>query len=372
MEPIRVLEVLASGAVGGGSSHLESLIRGLAPERFAVSVATSGPLIQTLSLRGTPVLDLGTDAWRAIRRLNEAMRHAQLVHVHGTRAGLLALPGARIHGLPLLYTVHGWSFHPRRFRSAAASLEGFLARQCRHVVCVSQDDWLQGLDRGILQLKHSRVIPNGIDLSRFKPDPLARHETRDRLGIPDQAPLVGFMGRLTYQKAPELFVLAAHAVLSRFPEAMFLLIGDGPERSRLERLIQALGITSRIQVLGERHDVPELLAALDCFVLPSRWEGLPIALLEAMAVGVPAIATAVNGTQELIQPKESGWLVPPDQLAELITALFASLSDPARAQAFAQAARARIERDYALPTMIEGVQALYEEVIEGYAPCRVL
>lgn len=368
-EPIKVLEVLASGAIGGGASHVESLARTVDPERFTLKVATTPPLLQTLSQAGGPVLGLGAGLLQNVGTLAGAMRDVQLVHAHGTLAALMAAPGAGFHRVPLVYTVHGWSFHPRRFRAAAVMLEGGLARRCRQVVCVSQDDWFQGLDCGVLQGASSRVIPNGIDLERFHPDPAARVRLRDSYGIAPNAPVIGFCGRLTHQKAPELFVLAAHTILSRCPDASFLMLGDGSERPRLEGLAQALGLASHFHFLGEQHDVPAWLAALDCFVLPSRWEGLPIVLLEAMAAGVPVVATAVNGSRELIRHGETGLLVPPDHLAELIVAIFSILADPERARGYAQAAQARVKRSYSLAQMVEALQALYLEVTSTHARC---
>lgn len=368
-EPIKILEVLASGAIGGGASHLESLARTVDSERFTLGVATTVPLLQTLSQAGLPVVGLGPGLLQNVGILAGAMRDVQLVHAHGTRATLMAAPGAYFHRIPLVYTVHGWSFHPRRFRTAAVWLEGFLARQCRQVVCVSQDDWFQGLDCGVLQGASSRVIPNGIDLGRFKSDPEARARLRDAAGIAPNAPVIGFCGRLTHQKAPELFMLAAHTVLSRCPDARFLMLGDGPERPRLEGLAQALGLAPRFHFLGEQHDVPAWLAALDCFVLPSRWEGLPIVLLEAMAAGVPVVATAVNGSRELVRHGETGLLVPPDHLAELSAAILSILADPERAHGYAQAAEARVKRSYSLAHMADALQALYLEVSSTHARC---
>lgn len=370
-EPIKVLEVLASGAVGGGASHLESLARTLDPERFRLKVATTTPLLQNLALAGIPGVGLEGAPMPDMLALSHAMRDVQLVHAHGTRAALLATLGASYHRVPMVYTVHGWSFHPRRFRNVAVWLEGILARRCRQVVCVSQDDWFQGLDCGVLHGASSRVIPNGIDPERFKPDPMMRLRLRARLGLAPDDPLVGFCGRLTRQKAPELFVMAAHTVLSRCPAAMFLMLGDGPERSRLEGLVRALGLEPRFQFLGEQHDVAPWLAAFDCFVLPSRWEGLPIALLEAMAAGVPVVASEVNGSRELIRHGETGLLVPPDHLPELIGAILSILYDPERARTYARAGQERVERAYSLSQMMEALQALYLEVSSTHARCLV-
>lgn len=369
---VRVLEVLASGAVGGGSTHLRDLAGGLDPARFAPIVACSddGPLAALLEARGHDVARIPMTRHfnpGAIAALAERVRRAgvDLVHSHGTRAALCGAPAAALCGVPHLYTVHGWSFHQRGSalaEAAARSCEAAAARLSRQVVCVSHADQRAGLAHGILSARRSRVIPNGIDPARFRPDPAARARMRLALGVAEGEPVIGLYGRLTRQKAQGVFLRAAAEVLAREPAARFMLVGDGEDRAALSALAGGLGLGGRLAMLGSRSDVPALLAATDVFVLPSLWEGLPIALLEAMAAGVPAIASAVDGSIEVIQPGQSGLLVPPGEVAPLAEAVLALIRTPSLAERLARAGRERVLSLYPLSRMIAAVEGLYADI----------
>ncbi|MBO9540913.1 glycosyltransferase [bacterium] len=369
---MRVLEVLASGAVGGGSTHLRDLAQGLDPGRFAPVVACSddGPLAAHLEAAGHPVVRIPMTSRlnpRAIAAIAERARREKvaLIHSHGTRAALCGAPAAALCGVPHLYTVHGWSFHQRGSalaETAARSCEAVASRLSRQVVCVSHADQRSGLAHGILSPQRSRVIPNGIDPARFRPDPAARARMREALGVAEGEPLIGLFGRLTRQKAQGVFLRAAAEVLAREPATRFMLVGDGEDRVALAALSAGLGLGGRLLMLGSRSDVPALLAATDVFVLPSLWEGLPIALLEAMACGVPVIASAVDGSLEVVQPGLSGLLVPPGEVAPLAEAILALIRTPALAARLAAAGRERVLALYPLSRMIAAIEALYAEV----------
>lgn len=366
---MRVLEVLASGAVGGGSTHLRELATGLDPVRIACQVSCSedGPLAQDLESAGVPVTRLSMRRALnpgAIRPLAMLMRHQRidLVHAHGTRAALCALPAARLLGLPALYTVHGWSCHARGgpgLEQLARQAERAATKLADEVICVSRHDLEAGLRWGLLQPSRSQVISNGIDPGRFAPMPLRRDAMRRQLGIPAEAPALMVCGRLTHQKGQRIFLHAAASLLGRHPEATFVLVGDGPERAALEAVAQSLGLAEHVRFTGARADMPAVLAAADVFVLPSLWEGLPIALLEALACEVPAIATAVGGAAEIVQPGLNGLLVPPGQSEPLAEAMHALLATPIWARRLARAGRERVLARYSGEVMVAEVAELY-------------
>lgn len=372
-ERIRVLEVLASGAVGGGSTHLRSLALGLDPERVDLVIATSddGPLageLEAAGLRVERVPMTRTVNPGAILHLAALLRRhdRQLIHYHGTRAGLAAAPAAALAGVPGLYTVHGWSFHSRGSRlleGSARTIEQGIARLSRRVVCVSHADRHAGLRAGVLTAEASAVIPNGIDPLRFAPRPDLRARMRRELGVGHDEALFGLFGRLTRQKDQKTFLLAARRVLDRYAHARFVLVGDGEDRPMLEALCRELGLGDRVVFTGFRADVPELLNALDVFVLPSLWEGLPIALLEAMAVGVPVIASAVDGSAEVVQPGTTGLLIPPQDVPLLVEAMERLLETPPMARRLARAGLERVRRLYTLEAMVRSTERLYSELL---------
>jgi len=372
---IRILQVLASGAVGGGTTHLLSLVGGLDPDRFELHVACSddGPLLADLARFGVK-----THAVAMTRKLNP-LAIAQLaaiiwreridqVHFHGTRAGLAAAPAAALTMRPRIYTVHGWSFHPRGsalLEGMARWLERMIAQTSQQVICVGDSDRSLGLRLGILDDARSRVIHNGVLTEAFMPRPEDRTLARSELGIPEDAVLVSLFGRLTEQKGQKTFLEAVSRLLGH--PAQFMLVGDGEDRDRLERMAADLGLTDRVRFMGFRSDVPKLLAATDVVVLPSLWEGLPICLLEAMAAGRPVIASAVDGSVEVVVPGQTGLLVPPEHPQALAEAIAFLIAHPQVRERFGLRGQERVRQRFSLSEMLRATGAVYLELASGRA-----
>ena len=204
-----------------------------------------------------------------------------------------------------------------------------------------------------------RVVHNGIPLESFSP---AAGRTVHVPGVDaSSAPVVLNVARLDVQKGQGYLLQAA----ARVPGAVFLLVGDGPDRATLEAQARELRLGNRAVFLGHRRDIPDLLARCDLFVLPSLWEGLPLSILEAMAAGKPVIATSVGGTPEAITQGETGLLVPPADPGALAAAIQAVLADPGLAARLAAAGRARVYREFSVDTMVRGVTAIYDELLDG-------
>ncbi|MBA3585933.1 MAG: glycosyltransferase [Gemmatimonadetes bacterium] len=203
-----------------------------------------------------------------------------------------------------------------------------------------------------------QVVRNGIDLDRYcrAADPrlrllLARDEPRA---------VVLTVARLDPQKGHEYLLAAAAAI----PQAVFVFAGEGEERPRLERMARALGVADRVRFLGHRSDIPDLLAVCDVFVLPSLYEGLPLAVLEAMAAAKPVVATAVGGTDEAVTNGKSGLLVPPAEPSALADAIRTVLGDPTVARRLGEAGQARARREFSASRMIREVSGVYEDLLE--------
>jgi glycosyltransferase involved in cell wall biosynthesis len=205
------------------------------------------------------------------------------------------------------------------------------------------------------------IIYSGIEFSQFEGS-VNVVAKRLELGLNPHLPVVGTVGRLSKQKAPQDFVKAAFEVLQRVPEVQFVMVGDGPLRQKVEKLI---GGDSRIKILGYRQDVPQILQTFDIFVLSSWWEGLGRALTEAMIVGLPVVATRVNGVPELVIDGETGLLAPPQcphLLAEKIVCL---LQNPDAAKQFGQNARQKVASRFNADLMIERISNLYQQLLEA-------
>jgi len=212
------------------------------------------------------------------------------------------------------------------------------------------------------------VIPNGIDLTRFRPplDPAAaRADARRLLGLPLEASVVGAVGRLDPQKGLDTLVRAFARLHGAGAPPLLALVGEGPQRRELEWLARSLGVADRVRLVGRRADVPRLLPGLDLFVMPSRWEGFGLALAEALAAGVPAVASAVDSLPEVLG--DAGRLVAPDEpeaLAGALSELLGDADERARLAALGprRAARFGVER------MVAGYARLYRAVLGAASP----
>jgi glycosyltransferase involved in cell wall biosynthesis len=201
--------------------------------------------------------------------------------------------------------------------------------------------------------------------------PVDRAQILGRLGLDPQARLLTTVGTLKTQKGHHHLIEAAPRVARRHPTAHFVFVGDGELRAELEAQARDRGVSDKIHFLGNRRDVVELLAATDVFVLPSLWEGLAMALLEAMAAAKPIVATAVSGTSQVMIHDETGLLVPPADAVALAQAIDEMLSDPDRAQSMGQAARRHVEANWSVEKQAAEYRALYRHLLQRkVAGCR--
>ncbi len=229
------------------------------------------------------------------------------------------------------------------------------------VVCVSEGVRASFQRAGVpVRLLH--VIHNGIALPPRVPSPPARERLRTALGLRPDDHLVLTVGRMTEQKGYGDLLEAIPTVIRHVPQARFLWAGDGPLREALRARIRAQRLAAHVHLLGRRDDVPGLIAAADLFVLPSRFEGLPLAALEAMAAGVPVIGTRVCGLSEVICDGVTGRLVTARDSVALAAAIQATLEQPGIAAAWGRAGRLRVEREFSAARMTRETAALYEEL----------
>ena len=273
-----------------------------------------------------------------VRSLSAAIRRFEpdVVHLHSSKAGLagrLAMRGRR----PTLFQPHAWSFLAVHGPMRAASLlwERTGARWAHRLVCCSQSERHQGEEAGVRG--RWEVVPNPVDLVRFSPEGPVGPPERVRLDLPP-GPLAVCVGRLSRQKGQDVLVEAWAEVRRRVPEARLVLVGDGPERESLEQRA-----SPGVIFAGRQPDVPSWLRAADVVVLPSRYEGMSLSLLEAMATGRSVVASDVEGMGEALG-EDAGALVPPEDPGALAAAVATRLLDPALAGREGRAGRDRAER----------------------------
>jgi glycosyltransferase involved in cell wall biosynthesis/O-antigen/teichoic acid export membrane protein len=307
--------------------------------------------VAVLPLRLQGKLDLA-GAWRlraALQRFRPDVLHAHLFHAN-LAARLLRGAGAR-HVVGTVHVVE------RRRLPLRFLLERLTAGRDDLTVCVSKAVAEHARRRLGVRRRRLRVVPNGIDVRRFGALP-DRDEARAELGLPRTTPVIGAVGRLDRQKGlPHL--IEAFARLDH-PTARLVIAGSGGEEPALRLLVRQHRLADRVRFLGFRSDVPRVLAALDVFCMPSLWEGFGLALVEAMAAGVPAVVSRIDSLPEVLG--EAGVLVPPADAAALATALGELLADTARREELARRGRERAQQ-FSLESMLAGYEAVYGELL---------
>jgi glycosyltransferase involved in cell wall biosynthesis len=301
---------------------------------------------------------------RALRRLTELMAREgyEVVHTHSAKAGALGRLAAERAGTSrVVHTFHGFPFHEfqsRPRRAAYVGIERYLARRTDIFLAVGGAVAAEAIRRGIAVPERIRVINPAIEQPAGPADPAARAAARGRLGVPVGCKVVGTVGRADYQKAPETFVDAI-AGLDR-DDVYAVWIGDGPMRQQMETRAARRGLEGRFLCAGHRDDVPDLLPGLDVFAMASRYEGLPCAVAEAMAVGLPVVATAVNAVPDVVLPGETGLLVSPERPRQLAAAINYLLNEPAEAARMATAGRLLIADKFAPSSLATVLEAAYD------------
>jgi glycosyltransferase involved in cell wall biosynthesis len=379
-EALRVATIITR-LEGGAGMHALRGARAMDSDAFRMTIITGsgGRLLDEAAQAGLeviiePALRMPIDPrsdLRALRRLGSLLseRRFQVVHTHTAKAGTVGRLAAHRAGTPrIVHTYHGFPFHefqraPRRL--AYVEIERRLGRITDLALCVGTGVAVEAVRRGLIapdRLRTIGVVVDGADDagtgSALAASPLARRRARLALGVPADATVVGAVGRLTYQKAPEDFVAALRR-LGR-PDVIGVWVGGGELAGRVARLAgRAPGVP--VVLAGERTDVAELLPAFDVFALPSRYEGLPTVLVEAMVCGVPVVATAVNAVADVVIPGETGLLVPPRRPELLAKSIGFLLDSPAEAARMATAARARLGSRF-------GEQALRSALTDAYRP----
>jgi glycosyltransferase involved in cell wall biosynthesis len=381
-QPLRVAVVVARLEGGAGMLALKGATV-LDPARFTVTVVvgSGGELIARARDAGLEVLVEPSlvapiapvkdrRAYLRLRALFEE-RSFDVVHTHCSKAGALGRLAAHRAGTSaIIHTYHGFAFHqfqsaPRR--SAYVRIERHLGRMTDVALCVGNGVAVEALRRRLLSPQRIRTIGVAISddaaaaASLGAWDAAARRRARDALGLPQDSTVIGAVGRLTYQKAPEDFVAAIDR-LGR-PDVVGVWIGDGELAGVVERLAGRLR-AGRVVLAGERHDVLDLLPAFDCFALPSRYEGLPTALVEAMVCGVPVVATAVNAVPDLVVHGQTGLLVPPLRPDLLAAALRQILDEPTEATRMAANARVHVGDRFTERALREVLSSTYAAAYE--------
>jgi glycosyltransferase involved in cell wall biosynthesis len=366
----KVLHIISSGGMYGAEAVILNLSRTLneGPHRSMLGVFSnlSQPNLQLYEIATKQGIEAHAIPCQGQidRTVPAAVRDlvrqtgATVVHAHGYKADIyvyLAMRGSRT---PIVSTCHTWYDNDLTVRLYGA-LDRLVLRSYSAVVAVSEEVKQRLLGAGVHK-DRIHLIQNGIDLRPFA----ASHPSRRDQPEPDLPLKVGLVGRLAPEKGVDLFLRAAAGVLNEMPLTQFVIVGDGPDRAKLQALIDELGIGKNASLFGRNEDMPSFYASLDLLVSSSRQEGLPIALLEGMASGLPLIATAVGAVPTLVQDSRTGVLVPPENPQALTTAIVKLLRDPASRSSYGAAARNLIQQEYSAERMAADYLQLYEQAVQ--------
>jgi sugar transferase (PEP-CTERM/EpsH1 system associated) len=359
-----VMQVVHSLARGGSERLACDLSLGLDPSRVRSSVCAldkDGPLREDLTRAGIPAFVIGRRPgfdWPVILRLHRLFRdnRVDVVQTHHLNQLVYSGLGARLAGAAIVHVEHEYFSLQRR--SAKRRLR-LLAPLCHRVVAVGEE--IRDFLVREVGLRRSKVvvIRNGVDLARYVPQ---KRGAPEALGLPRDGELIGHVARLEAEKDQESLLRAFRIVLDARPNVYLVIVGDGSQRGDLERTAARLGIGARVRFLGPRAEVAEILPHLKVFVLSSVNEGLPLAVLEAMACGRPVVATAVGEIPRVVEHGITGFTVAPRDPAALAASVRAVLDHPHWAACMGEAARQSIERAFSLTRVVQQYQVLYDSL----------
>lgn len=379
LKPLILLSWLATGGAERVTVSFARRLRSMGMEALVCTVTSryDGALAAELADAGVSRSDLGarrlTDP-RSLARLLQLLdrQRPHLVHAHGQDASIIAAAARSLSGVPLAITRHVLDEPAATWRERVRSRATLAAlRRADVVVAVSQAVAERLTTPGRIASESVHVIQNGIELERFNGDHAAARQAHRASVSPDtDGPLVLVPALLREGKGHEVLLRAVPAIRSRVPSARLLFAGGGDRELVLRA--EARGLEHAVHFLGPRSDMPELLAACDLVVLPSLWEALPTALIEAAAAGRPVVATRIGGVPEVVVDGETGLLVPPNDPAALAHAIVTLLLDSERARAFGAAGRRLARQRFSIEAQVARTLDLWHSLVDGRRPRRVV
>lgn len=338
-----------------------------------VILLNRGKLASELERAGidVEVIEESTHSFRDILKIaakSLARFDVEILHSHRYKENILAAKLRERCGIPyLVQTVHGSPEHTSGIRGLKVRLYTFLnyfySRRFNRIIAVSHDLRQQLGTR--FGSEKTVTIHNAVNTSAIVPT-RSRAEVKEALGIPENVPVIGVIGRLVAVKGIERFLATAEKIIEKRPQTAFLIVGDGPLFDEYKQRVQSLGLDQQVKLTGFRGDVIDVLNSLDIFVMTSYHEGIPMTLLEAFALKRPVVAMNVGGIPEVVENNVSGILVAPGDVSGMSEACLEILANPIRARELGDNARRRLESDFAIEVHGERVMSLYRSLGSGH------
>ncbi len=377
---MKVLQVLGDSAFGGGSYQVLALCKHLKENGFDVSLLSTHEFtIKRFRDEGIDVISPAfIDAtvsplndFKAVRILTRFLQENKfdIVHTHTSKAGFLGRLSANNADVPLIiHTVHGYAFDdgygfPKKqlfkyLEKKAGKWSDLLITISSELFKVTKED-IVGVDKNV------ELIENGVDWQKFKMAAQSRDKVRRELGIDQKLLLVGMISRLSHPKIPQDLIRAASNLKKQQINAKYLIVGNGPLESDIDKLIKELELEDDFIRLGFREDIPELLSAIDVFVLPTLWEGRSMSILEAMAARKAIITTDIPANRELLENKKEAFLVPVRNVEALTAAIFTLANNPELLAEMGEIVKKKVLKYYTLDDSLRKTLEAYKHSINN-------
>ena len=372
--PLRIMFALTSMPVGGAETLLMNLTQKFNRDRILPEICClkePGELGEKIK-KDLPVhcnfirskYDV-TVAWK-LARLFKQRRIDGLVTVGAGDKMFWGRIAAKIAKVPVI----ACALHSTGWPDGVGRLNRLLTPMTDAFIAVAKDHKRFLVEHERFPEDRIHFIPNGVDTERFQ-DVSAFHDVRAEFGIPAAAPVVGLVAALRPEKNLTLFLDMAKQVSQHIPESHFLLVGDGPERTKLEQHAKAIGVEKNVHFCGTRSDIPSILSAMNVFALTSHNEANPVSILEAMSTGLPIVATNVGSIHESVAHEKTGFLVTPGCCDELAGRVLNFLQNPVKAKAFGDRGRKVVQESWSLAAMVEGYEDLLTEIYSKKVGCGI-
>lgn len=385
-----MLQVITKLTTGGAQEHVIYLSHLLDRKKFDVTILsgtqTDGKSDQVEEVREKKInLKLLSQLAREIKPLLDFLallkiiayvrkERFDIVHTNSSKAGILGRVAARLAGAPvILHTVHGWAHHDfmSRFRRRFyVTLERIVERFTDKIIAVSELNVKKALSDNIGHQGKYCIIRSGIDLEEFSRSGIDKEKKKRQWNIKPSDKVVGSVTRLSYQKSPGDFIRMANEILKSNTRVSFLLVGDGPLRKEIETMIGEYKISEKVILTGFRSNIPELLSIMDVFVLTSLWEGLPRVLPQAMAMGIPIVATRVDGVPEAVKHGENGFLVPVRDFRATAKRTLQLIENPLLAKRIGETGKKMVYPEFCVREMVKKTEKLYEDLFNVKSPIK--
>ena len=371
LEKIRVVYTIKSMPVGGSQTHLLQVLQLLDRRRFdpiLYCLTGEGSLLDAVRALGVRIVDGGMrggfKGWQTpagVLRLARRLRRerVQVVHNYLLRANAIGSLAARLARVPVLLCSKRGCHERRGLELAGARLGNWLA-DCVTVNADAVRDFVH--DNEGCPIEKMTMIPSGVDTDRFQP--LAPGDYKARLGLDPNRPVVGIVTRMRVRKGVEEFLRAIALVRERHPSVQAAVVGEVELDPSLQQLVSEIGLAGHLHLLGRRSDMPEVYSAFDVFVLSSHDEGMSNAILEAMALEKPVVATDVGGTGEVVRHGRNGLLVPAKDPVPLASAIAEIVAAPERAVEMGRLGRRIVQERFSARAMVSQMEALYCQLLQ--------